>query len=127
MDHKPGASPTRDFVDHQAPGERTEHGIDGFIASRPKQRARSEGERPEEPPWGRALEALQRPRMGGKRRPAVRDHRDRAARLGAVMASLVTVHEAGARKYGYGTTEGAAWRTIGSLRVYYRLPTSPTS
>jgi hypothetical protein len=92
MDHKPGASPTRDFVDHQAPGERTEHGIDGFIASRPKQRARSEGERPEEPPWGRALEALQRPRMGGKRRPAVRDHRDRGARLGAVMASLLNCH-----------------------------------
>ena len=71
-DHKPGASLNLDLVDHQAPGEWTEHEIDGFIASRYKQRVKSEGECPEEPPWGREREAPQRPCMPGKRRPAAR-------------------------------------------------------
>jgi hypothetical protein len=125
-DHKPGASLTRELVDHQALGEWTEHEIHGFIASRHKQRVKSEGEHPEEPLWGRELEGTQRPCRRGKRRPAGGDHRDQAARLRAVMASLVNYYEAEASKYGCGTTEGAPW-TIGSLRVYYRLPTSPTS
>src|ERR687894_2089696 len=71
-DHKLGASLNLDLVDHQAPGEWTEHEIDGFIASRHKQREKSEGECPEEPPWGREREAPQRPCMPGKRRPAAR-------------------------------------------------------
>jgi len=35
-------------------------------------------------------------------------HRDQVARLRAIMSSLLNYHEAEARKYGYGTTEGAA-------------------
>ena len=107
-DYKPGVSLNLDLVDHQAPGEWTEHEIDGFIASRHKQRVKSEGERPEEPLWGRERDAPQRPCIRGKRRPAGGDHRDQAARLRAVITSLVNYHEAEARKYGYGTTEGAA-------------------
>ena len=34
-------------------------------------------------------------------------HRDQAARLVAIMSSLVNYHEAQARKYGYGATKGA--------------------
>jgi hypothetical protein len=34
-------------------------------------------------------------------------HRDQAARMMAVMSSLLNYREAEARKYGYGTTEGA--------------------
>ena len=35
-------------------------------------------------------------------------HREQAARFMAVMSSLLNYHEAEVRKYGYGTTEGAA-------------------
>jgi hypothetical protein len=70
-DHKPGARLNLDLVDHQAPGEWTEHEIDGFIASHHKQRVKSEGERPEEPLWRLTLSAPQRPCMRGKLRPAV--------------------------------------------------------
>jgi hypothetical protein len=71
-DHKPGASLNLDLVDHQAPGQWTEHEIHGFIASRHKQRVKSEGERPEEPLLYREHEAPQRPCIRRKCRPAAR-------------------------------------------------------
>jgi hypothetical protein len=71
-DHKPGASLNLDLVDHQAPGDCTEHGIDGSIASRRRQHVKIEGERPEEPFRGLTLSAPQRPCMRGKHRPAAR-------------------------------------------------------
>ena len=71
-DYKPGVSLNLDLVDHQPPGEWTEHEIDGFIASRHKQRVKSDSERPEESLWGLTLSAPQRPCMRGKRRSAAR-------------------------------------------------------
>ena len=88
-DYKPGVSLNLDLVDHQAPGQRTEHEIDGFITSRHKQRVKSEGEPPRNPC---GAESVRRHNARVYAENAALRHeyrRDQAARLMADMSSLL--------------------------------------
>jgi hypothetical protein len=104
-------------------GEAVEHELTAMIERRHDRRVVEEGERPAEGAWGASERRYFARLEEQRRRQRLAYHEEQAARPGHTLGAY---HEAEARKYGCGTTEGAPW-TIGSLRVYYRLPTSPTS
>jgi hypothetical protein len=100
IDEKPiGAALSRNLGGSPEAVELAEKGIDGFIEARDKQRRQTEDERAEAAAWRESERRVEAARREANRRERVECHFAQAERCRAVLASLVSYHEAEAEKY----------------------------
>ena len=92
---QPGQAIGRDI----SRGEIVEAEMDAFISRGTASAGKGQGERAEEAAWRESERRHEAARREANRRGGPRYHRDQAGRCRAVLASLVSYHEAEARKY----------------------------